>query len=220
MRKSLLNGKQIVVLLLVVLSSPTAFIQAIENRPTTLDILIIYSTGNPYDWNSLEDIAKGIETDLKDIDAITTPTPLTENCGNIARKLASSLSEKNLIVRVAETMEIKHRNEILQARIVVVGSPAYFGNVSWQIKKLFDEQFHKIYLLENGRLAKKIIAAFSMAEVNASARSALQAIRSVVIDCKGRFGPTTIFLTKHSKMEINNRIEKFSAQLADLVDKN
>lgn len=208
------------VLLLVTLSSPSAFIQAMEKRSTTLDILIIYSTGNPYDWNSLEDIAKGIETDLKDIDAITTPTPLTVNCGNIARELAASLSEKNLIVRVAETMEIKHRDEILQARMVVVGSPAYFGNVSWQIKKLFDEQFHKIYLLEKGRLSKKRIAAFSMAEVNGSARSALQAIRSVVIDCKGRFGPTTIFLTKHSKTEINNRVEEFSAQLADLVDRN
>jgi len=209
-----------VVLLLVVLSSSTAFIQASENRSNTLDILIIYSTGNPYDWNSVEDIAKGIKTEIKDIDAITTPTPLTENCGTIARKLASSLSEKKLIVRAAETMEIKHCNEILQARMVVVGSPAYFGNVSWQIKKLFDEQFHKIYLFENGRLSKKRIAAFSMAEVNGSARSALQAIRSVVIDCKGRFGPTMIFLTKHSKMEINNRIEEFSAQLADLVYKN
>jgi hypothetical protein len=220
MLKSLFNGKQIVILLLVTLSSRSAFIQAMEKRSTTLDILIIYSTGNPYDWNSLEDIAKGIETEIKDIDAITTPTPLTENCGNIAEQLAASLSKKKLIVRVAETMEIKHRDEILQARMVVIGSPAYFGNVSWQIKKLFDEQFHKIYLLEKGRLSQKRIAAFSMAEVNGSARSALQAIRSVVIDCKGRFGPTMIFLTKDSKTEINNRVEEFSAQLADLVDRN
>ncbi|MGD8975884.1 MAG: hypothetical protein PVJ56_21470, partial [Desulfobacterales bacterium] len=63
MLKSLFNGKQIVILLLVTLSSRSAFIQAMEKRSTTLDILIIYSTGNPYDWNSLEDIAKGIETE-------------------------------------------------------------------------------------------------------------------------------------------------------------
>ena len=117
-------------------------------------------------------------------------------------------------------MEIKHRDEILRARLVVIGSPAYFANVSWKIKKLFDEQFHRIYLLEKKRLAKRRIAAFAMAEIEPSARSALKAIKAVVRDCKGRFGPTMIFLTKHSKKEIRKRINQLAQELAGLIEHN
>lgn len=197
-----------------------AFSWANEEQGKSPDVLVIYSTGTPFSWTVIKSIAKRSDKNVKEIDAITSPTPLKENCGTIAEKLASALRDKKLIVRVAETMEIKHRDEILRARLVVIGSPAYFANVSWKIKKLFDEQFHRIYLLEKKRLAKRRIAAFAMAEIEPSARSALKAIKAVVRDCKGRFGPTMIFLTKHSKKEIRKRINQLAQELAGLIEHN
>jgi hypothetical protein len=56
-----------------------------------------------------------------------------------------------------------------------------------------------------------------MAEVKSSARGALKAIRSVVNNCNGQFGPTMIFLTGHSKKEINVRLSEFIDQLSILA---
>lgn len=176
------------------------------------DVLIIYSSGTPFKTIS--------DMDAKDVDAVTTATPVGENCRTIAERLASILRDKKLAVRVAEASQIKHRNEILGARLVVIGSPAYFWNVSWQIKKLLDEQFSQIYVFSKERLAKRRIAAFAMAEIDSSARATLKAIKAVVGDCKGRFGPTMTFLTKHSKKEISRRINRFADQLEAVVDYN
>lgn len=91
----------------------------------------------------------------KEVDAVTGPTPVKENCRSIAQKLASALRDKKLVVRVAKATEVKHRNEILHPRVVVLGSPARFWNVSWEMKKLLDDQFGQIYVLGKRGLVKK-----------------------------------------------------------------
>jgi len=216
-KKKMLVG---LILVVTLLAPSTVFLDVNKDQVKPMDVLIIFSTGIPYNWKVIKDIARGINKEFKDIDAVTTPTPLTENCESIAIQLASVLRDKDLTVRIAETEEIEHRDEILRTRMVVVGSPAYFGNVSWKIKKLFDVQFHKIYLLEKGRLSNRRIAAFSMAEVRPSARGALEAIKSVVDDCNGRFGPTMIVLTEDSEKEVKMRINKFAEQIAILLKRN
>lgn len=186
--------------------------QASEEQENPPDVLIIYSSGTPFKTIS--------DMNAKEVDAVTTPTPVRENCKSIAEKLASALRNKKFVVRVAETTEIKHHNEILRARLVVLGSPAYFANVSWRMKKLFDEQFAKIYVLGKDGLANRRIAAFSMAEVESSAHAALKAINAVVRNCKGRLGPTMTFLTKHSREEVNRRISRFVEQMAVAAKQN
>lgn len=182
--------------------------EANEEREKSPDILLIFSSGTPY--KDIRHFGAG------EIDAITMATPTKENCRTIAEKIGSLLRERKLIVRLIEATEVKHRNEILAARLVVIGSPSHFGNVSWEIKKVLDEQFWKIYLLRE-RLNKKRIAGFAMAEIKPSADRALKAIEIAVNDCRGRFGPTAIFLTDHSSEEISQRIKKFADQLASLV---
>ena len=57
-----------------------------------------------------------------------------------------------------------------------------------------------------------------MAEIVPSANSTLNAIKQVVSDCKGAFGPTMIITTKYSEKEIRENIEKFSEQLASILE--
>jgi len=205
------NQKKVALLISIFVAIWIPFLavnQASADQENPCDMLIIYSSGNPF--KNISDMSP------KEVDAVTTPTPIQNNCRNIAEQLAFALRDKNFVVRVASAIDIKHRNEILRARLVVLGSPARFWNVSWQMKKLFDVQFAQIYVSE-GRLRKKRIAAFSMAEIDASARAALKAIKAVVADCKGQFGPTMTYLTKHSKKEVRKRINRFADKLAAAV---
>lgn len=182
--------------------------EANEEREKSPDILLIFSSGTPY--KDIRHFGAG------EIDAITMATPMKENCRSIAEKIGSLLRERKLNVTVMEATKIKHRSEILSARLVVIGSPSHFGNVSWEIKKVLDEQFWKIYLLRKG-LNKKRIAGFAMAEIKPSAENTLRAIEMAVNDCRGRFGPTAIFLTKHSTEEINQELKNFADQLASMA---
>lgn len=188
--------------LVTIASLYTSITQASEKKgERTPDVLIIYSSGTAN--GTIREISSGR------VNAVTAPTPAKVNCKSIAERLAMALRDKKLFIQISEATKVKHRNQILHARFVVIGSPAYFGNVSWQIKKLFDEQFGQIYALEKERLAQRRIAAFSTAEIPESANNVLKAIGTAVKDCKGRFGPTVIFLTKHSDRELEQRISYF-----------
>lgn len=178
--------------------------------PLKQDIMIIYSSGLPS--KTISDMKP------KDTDAITGATPLAENCKTISEKIASNLKKKGLSIRLTEATQIKHRDEILGAKVIIIGSPARFWNVSWEMKKLFDEKFGEIYVLgkDNEGFANHRMAAFAMAEVEGSARDALEAINKVITDCKGKIAATEIFLTKHSKKEIDQRIKRFSNQIITL----
>jgi len=173
------------------------------------DVFIIYSSGT-----SVKDI---YDKKNYEVDAISQPTPKNVNCGIVANKLSANLRDLKIKVRIAEAREIKHHDEILSANILVIGSPAYFSNVSWEIKKMFDKQFHKIYMLREKRLDRKMIAAFATSENKSSGKNALKAIRSVVKDCRGNFGPTMIVLIGYSENQINQEIEKFTRKIEKLV---
>lgn len=176
-----------------------------ENPSESPDVLLIYSSGTPSITIS--------KMSPESSDAVTCPTPEKENMKTVSEKLGTELRSKKLTVRVAESHEIKHPDEILQARMVIIGSPSYFGNVSWPIKKFFDELFGKIYASGSERLDGKRIAAFSMAEIEPSARHTLETIQRAVSDCRGTFGPTMIVLTEHSEQDIIERVTEFAEQI-------
>jgi hypothetical protein len=218
MEKSLRRGTLLFVVSLVILPvivpAPKAFSKMNGEKGHSPDILIIYSSGTPLAYYSNGPLFKKIrEMTPEGVDAVTTATPLKENCKTIAEKLAAALRERALVVRVAEAKDIAHRDEILRARLIIIGSPSRFGNVSWELKKLFDEQFSQIGALEEKGLAGRRIAAFSMAEVEPSAKGTLRAIEAVAVDCNGRFGPTMIFLIHHSKKTTHRRIDTFVQKL-------
>jgi len=176
-------------------------------KATSYDVLIIYSSGNPY--MTISDIK------AQNVDAISTPTPRYINCEIIAEKLQAALYQEKIKVRKAESSEIKVRKEILKAKIIVIVTPAYFWNVSWKIKKLIDEQFSQIYILRNQKNNRRKLASFAMAEIKSSAQDALGVIKRLANDIKWNFGPKEYVLTKYSTYEVDKRIKKFSNKLIE-----
>jgi hypothetical protein len=64
-------------------------------------------------------------------------------------------------------------------------------------------------MLRKEKLGKKRVAAFATAETELSANAALKAIKAVVQDCRGDFGPTLVILIDHSEGEIDQKVQAF-----------
>ena len=174
------------------------------NAPSSKpDVLIVYSSGN-------KPVGGGQP------DAVTTPTPGNENMKTVTDKLAASLSSKKLTVRVALAHEIKTPDEIFASRILVIGSPSYFWNVSWQIKKFFDERFSEMSSRKE-RLGKHPVAAYTQAGGKDGADLTITAVREAVNRWNGTFGPTMSLLAGNKPDEVNQSVEKFAGEIAALL---
>ncbi|MDP2984704.1 MAG: hypothetical protein Q8O92_15405 [Candidatus Latescibacter sp.] len=189
--------------LLFVFPAPSCLAQTAQSQAKGPDVLIVYSSGNkPVDGGQP--------------DAMTTPTPGNENMKTVTDKLAASLSSKKLTVRVALAHEIKTPDEIFSSRILVVGSPSYFWNVSWQIKKFFDERFSEMSSRKE-RLGKHPVAAYTQAGGKDGADLTIAAVREAVNRWNGTFGPTMTLLAGNKPEEVKQTVEKFAGEIAALL---
>jgi flavodoxin len=191
-------------LLFAVFTMPCITASSQEKGP---DVLIIYTSGIP----------RGTISDPK-ADAVTLPTPKEVNVRTVAGKISESLQKNGLTVRAVHASEVKNHEEILRSGMIILGSPSYFSNVSWELKKLIDEQFVRIYAM-NGRLNGKRVAAFSMAEVIPSSEATLTVLKNTVADCQGVFGPTMAFLVKQPSEEVDTLIGTFVDELLKSLKK-
>ena len=190
-----------VFLVLLIPAATTVFGQA--GAPAKkVDVLIIYSSGNV--------TPSGKE------DAVTTPTPAKENMKTVSEKLEKALIAKKLTVRLASYTEKITPDDIMASGILVMGSPSYWSNVSWQMKKYIDEQFTPFYYIK-GHMNKHKAAAYSMAEWEPSANRTNEVIRELITQNDGVFGPTMTVLVPHSPEEVQKRIDKFADDIAAFI---
>ncbi len=179
---------------------PAHAAQAQDKAP---DILIVYSSGS-------KPVGGGQP------DAVTTPTPADENMKTVTEKLSTALIARKLTVRVALAHEIRTPEEIFASRVLVIGSPSYFWNVSWQIKKFFDERFSEMSSRKD-RLGKHKVAAYTQAGGKEGADLTIAAIQQAVNRWNGTFGPTMSLLAGNKPDEVKPAIEKFADEIVTLV---
>ncbi len=185
------------------LAALSCLAQTAQAQEKPSDILIVYSSGSKP--------AGGGQPD-----AVTTPTPADENMKTVTEKLSTALAARKLTVRVALAHEIKTPEEIFASRVLVIGSPSYFWNVSWQIKKFFDERFSEMSSRKD-RLGKHKVAAYTQAGGKDGADLTIAAIQQAVNRWNGTFGPTMIILVPHGPEEIAKRIAAFADSVVALV---
>ena len=167
------------------------------------DVLIIYATGNVPPAGAKED-------------AVTTPTPAGENMKTLSEKLSAALTSKNLTVRQVSVSEKITPKDILVSRIVIMGSPSYWSNVSWQMKKYIDEQFTPFYSIK-GRMNKTKAGAFSMAASEPSANRTIEVLKELIVENDGSFGPTMVVAGKVTPEEVTKRIAAFADRIAEFI---
>lgn len=81
----------------------------------------------------------------------------TGNTEKMAKKIAETIQE-NGVPATLKRVENTSAEELLEYEGIIMGSPTYYGSMSWQIKKLLDESndFHR-------KLKGKVGGAFSSA---------------------------------------------------------
>lgn len=174
-----------------------------ETAITPHDVLVIYSSGTPYKTIS--------EVEKDKIDGITGTTPLEYNCKRIAMNMVSELREKKIDAVLVHASEIRDYKQILQAKAIVIGSPSRFWNTSWEVKKLFDDVFEKIYVAHKPEFKKVHVFSYAMAEYRGSAELTLQMIGHAVHDCGNKVDSSMVFVT-------SKPIPEYQAQCSNMAD--
>lgn len=186
-------------LVCVGLASSQAFEQAGNDPSSGPDVLIVYSTGN-------------VRAGTMKADAVTTPTPAKENMKTVAEKLAAALIAKKISAKAVLASEVKTHEEIMKPGVLVLGSPAYFNNVSWQFMKFVDELFWPVWLSKN-KLENHKAAAFAMADHEESCHKVNEIIRALVTNARGSFGPTMVVVGNNTPEQVNLAVEKFAGEI-------
>jgi hypothetical protein len=166
------------------------------------DVLIVYDAGPVY-----KTVAPAAD------DVVAGASAAVVNCRTAAERLGAEFEARKLTVRLAAVADIHDRRELLEARLLVLGSPVRFSNVSWEMKKLFDEQFYRIYMTARPEFARRRIAAFAVGEVEPAARGALEVMRAAVHDCGGTLEQTLVLLSGAGRVEAARDIREFAGAL-------
>ncbi len=173
--------------------------QSGNDSPSGPDVLIVYSTGN-------------VRTGTMKADAVTTPTPVKENMRTVAEKLAAALMAKKIDARAVLVSDVKTHEEILKPGVLVLGSPAYFNNASWQFMKFIDEMFWPIWLDKN-KLQNHKAAVFSMADHEGSCHKVNDILKTLVTNARGTVGPAMVVVSKNTPDQVNRAVEQFAGEI-------
>ncbi len=167
------------------------------------DVLIVYDPGPVYNT-----VAAGAD------DTLTSgATRATVNTKKIAEALRAGLEARQLTVRVVPVSKLRKHEDLLEPRLIVLGTPTRFSNMSWETKKLFDEQFFQLLKRKPAELAKRKVAAFALGEVEPAATAALDTVRKAVEDCGGKLEGTLAMVTSASRADLERDARQFASEI-------
>lgn len=172
------------------------------------DVLIVYTVGTPF-----KTVA---EVQPSEVDAVTSPTPMSYNTRVIAHDLGGLLAEFGLRVRVSDALDVKYA-DIFRHRMLVLGTPTHYWNVDWQMKRFLDEQMTPIYVAHKQAFQGWPVAGFAMAEIQPSAAQALDRLRSVLTDCGTDLRASQVFLTGDDADKYTKALHRFAAEIAGIA---
>jgi len=172
-------------------------------------ILIVYTSG---------EVSKTL-SDIKpeEIEGVTGPTPSDMNVAIIAQTLSKLLINKNYTVRIAKADDIKNYKELLQYDMLIMGTPTYFWNIHWEMKKMIDACFEKIYVLRRNDFKKMKHITFAMSEYDECAKNANKQMEFAITDCSAKVDKAVVFTTKQTKPQYDEQILQLSMQTDSIM---
>jgi flavodoxin len=175
-------------------------------------ILIIYTSGNPS--KTLSDIKP------EEVDSYSGATPSDMNVEMISQKLFSELKSKHFTVKLVRASEIESYKEILQYDMLIIGTPTYFWNMHWEIKKMIDTHFEKIYIARRDEFKKMKHIVFAMSEYGKCAESANQQMKSAINDCSAKLDTSIVFIVKQTMPQYEEQISNLAAISESLMNRH
>ncbi len=131
------------------------------------------------------------------------------------KRMAEAIGEgaKQLGVEVdVKKVEECALGELAEANGIVVGSPTYFSNVAWQIKKLIDES---IAFYRKQQLRDKIGGSFTSAGTRRDGEECIRMLELTFgFHHKLRMVPGIIRASGDGKQEVSDRCHKYGMEIA------
>lgn len=139
----------------------------------------------------------------------------TGNTRRMAEAITEGARRKGVIVRLKRVEECK-LNDLVEADGVVVGSPTYFSNVAWQVKKLIDES---ITLYRGGRrLSGKLGGSFTS---SGTRRDGIDCIRMLELTFglhhRLKMVPGVIRVSGDGEEEVSKMCQEYGAEIAGKI---
>ncbi len=176
-------------------------------------ILIVYHVGEP-PWRSSPELGK------KNVEALSQATTRNINTEIISRVMKTAFTSMGYRVFIKKAADIREPVEYLKYDGIIFGSPNWFSNMAYPIKKLFDEHFIRIWDHRRGRLNDKVLAGFVAAMSDESGDYCLKGINWVLEQMSPHLVKGIVinvrWSLKKTNTELNHFCQRFNNKLREV----
>jgi hypothetical protein len=193
--------------LLVVLCVCAAVSQACYGRD--FRVLILYDSGN-------ESLRLGDIPDYRypSVQATTLPTPFPVNVRYLSRKLAHELRERGHIRAVyAHISEIDLAETLLGYDLICIGSPTYFSNMSWPVKRFYDYSLSRFFFTREKKLTDRSFSVFTMGVDADSALDCVEIMEKGLRHVTNDLVPGMVASQEMNEDELDRKIQVYADRL-------
>ncbi len=175
-------------------------------------VLIVYHGGSP-PWK------KAPPLNVKDVDELTHATPKDVNVRVVAENILDRLAEMDCHVVLREAEDVRGPDEFLGYSGIIFGTPTWFSNVAYPIKKVFDEHLIRIYEHREGRLNDTSLAGFTTVMDNRSGPQCLQALTHGLGHMSTNTVEGVVINTGDDNNAVNSAVERFCERFFQAMKK-
>ncbi|HDY90367.1 MAG TPA: hypothetical protein ENH82_19890 [bacterium] len=183
------------------------------NTKETKSVLIIYHGGIP-PWKPAPSLDDG------KVDALTHATTKNVNVENVGKKVKSYLENQGFHVEMKKALDMKEPIEFLVYDGIIFGTPTWFSNVAYPIKRIFDEHMIRIYEHRVGRLNDKALSGYTT--VMERGESGHNCLRSLINGLKHLSENTvqgTVINTGDEPPIVEKLVEEFCERFIEAINK-
>ena len=170
-------------------------------------VLILYDSGD----ESLRDYPS---YRYPSIQATTLPTPFPINVREISRNLAHELRQRGHIRAVyLHVSDIDLAEVLLGYDVICIGTPTYFSNMSWPVKKFYDYALSRFYFTRKKKLTDRSLSVFTMASDGDSALACINVMEKGLKAVTNDIVPGIVVIQGIDKEELEKRIKVYADRL-------
>ena len=135
----------------------------------------------------------------------------TGNTKKMAEFIAKGAQGQGITIKMKSVEDCK-LNDLVDTDGIIIGSPTYFSNVAWQIKKLIDES---IDLYEEHQLGKKIGGCFTSAGTHRDSKGCIKMMEIAFgFHHKIKMMPGIVSTSDDKEEEISKTCQQYGMKIA------
>ncbi len=172
-------------------------------------VLIVYYSGSATKGQRPPPLEKG------PVDALTYATPAIGGVEYLARKVAERLQEAGLEVEVRRVEECMDPRKFVEADAILIGTPTYFSGMAWQVKRLFDICFYRLFVYR--RLSDKVASAFVSAAVLRDGKICLATLKAGMRHLRPRWVEGLAVTPRTPQSQIDAQCREFADRILEAL---